>query len=311
MLAFFVFYLAFCILHSKFCPPLFMSWLLLSLLSAFSLATNDALTKKFFSRLTPFEMGLVRLLYTLPWLLLALFWIPRPELDRTFWAAVAIALPLELAAVLAYMKALKSSPLSLSLPFLAFTPLFILLTGWVILGEKITSAGLGGIALIVVGSYCLNFSHSRAGWGAPWRAVFREPGSRLMLLVAFLYAFTSILGKLAIIHSHPFFFPVVYYLLLCGALSLFLPFNPSARSARLIEKPALGIVIGLLGALSVFSHMLAISQTQAVYMISVKRTSLLFGVLYGAQWFQEEKIRERLWGTILMVSGVFLIGWKG
>jgi len=46
-------------------------------------------------------------------------------------------------------------------------------------------------------------------------------------------------------------------------------------------------------------------------MISVKRTSLLFAVLYGAFWFREEKIRERLWGTALMVFGVFLIGWRG
>jgi drug/metabolite transporter (DMT)-like permease len=288
-----------------------MSWLFLSLLAALTLATNDALTKKFLSPLTAWEMGLFRLLYTLPWLMLSLFWIPWPTLDRTFWAAVAVTLPLELIAVLAYMKALKSSPLSLSLPFLAFTPLFVLLTGRLILGEAITTAGLLGIALIILGSYCLNLSRAGDGLWAPFQAIFREPGSRLMLLVAFLYAFTSTLGKLALIHSHPFFFPVVYYLLLCGGMVLFLPLARSARPSRLFERPVLGLWIGLLGAASVFSHMLAISQIQAVYMISVKRTSLLFGVLYGAVWFQEEKIRERLWGTILMIFGVFLIGWRG
>jgi drug/metabolite transporter (DMT)-like permease len=288
-----------------------MSWLLLSLLAALTLATNDALTKKIFSGLTAYEMGLIRLLYALPWLALSLFWIPRPELDRTFWVAVAVALPLELAALLAYMKALKSSPLSLTLPFLAFTPLFILLTGWFILEEKITSAGLGGIALIIIGSYCLNLSQAGRGWAAPFQAIFREPGSRLMLLVAFLYAFTSALGKLAVLHSHPLFFPALYYPLLCAGLLFFLPFQRSAPISRLFEKPFPGLLIGALGAVSAFSHMLAISQIQAAYMISVKRTSLLFGVLYGAAWFKEEKIRERLWGTILMISGVFLIGWKG
>jgi len=288
-----------------------VSWLLLSLLAALTLATNDALTKKFFSGLTSLEMGLVRLLYSLPWLALSLLWIPRPELDRTFWIAVAVALPLELAAVLAYMKALKSSPLSLSLPFLAFTPLFILLTGWFILGEKITPAGLGGIALIVIGSYGLNLSQAGQGWGGPFRAVFKEPGSRLMLLVALIYAFTSALGKLAVLHSHPFFFPLLYYLLLGAGLVLFLPFNRSARASRLFEKPLPGLLIGILGAVSVCSHMLAISQIQAAYMISVKRTSLLFAVLYGALWFKEEHIGERLLGTALMVSGVFLIGWQG
>jgi drug/metabolite transporter (DMT)-like permease len=288
-----------------------MPWLFLALLSAFSLATNDSLTKKFFSPLSPLEMGLVRLLYALPWMLLVLFWIPWPVLDGTFWAAVAIALPLELLAVMAYMQALRSSPLSLSLPFLAFTPLFILLTGRIILGEKITADGFAGIALIVAGSYCLNLSLARLGWWAPFRAIFRVSGSRLMLLVAFLYSFTSALGKLALIHSDPFFFPVLYYLLLCVTLVLFLPFSRSARTSRLFARPVLGLTIGILGAVSAFSHMLAISQVQAAYMVSVKRTSLLFAVLYGAFWFREEKIRERLLGAALMVAGVFLIGWRG
>ena len=57
--------------------------------------------------------------------------------------------------------------------------------------------------------------------------------------------------------------------------------------------------------------MLAISMTNVAYMISLKRTSLLFGVLYGALWFKEEKIAERLMGAIIMILGVFLIGWFG
>jgi uncharacterized membrane protein len=64
-------------------------------------------------------------------------------------------------------------------------------------------------------------------------------------------------------------------------------------------------------AVSIFSHWVAISQVQAAYMIALKRTSLLFGVLYGAFWFKEEKIRERLIGAGLMLIGVFCIGWLG
>lgn len=288
-----------------------MPWILLSLLSAFTLATSDALLKKFFSHLTPYEMGLIRVLYTLPWLMLTLFWIPLPALDQTFWATVFLALPLELAAILAYMKALKRSPLSLALPFLAFTPLFILVTGWLILGEGVTKIGLSGMILIIVGSYVLNLSQADAGLLAPFRSIWREPGPRLILLVALIYAFTAPLGKKAILHSHPLFFPVIYYLLLGLVLGLGFPLVQQARSAHIIARPALGLLIGLVGAVSVFGHMLAISQIQAAYMISVKRTSLVFAVLYGACWFQEEKVSERLLGAALMMAGVFLIGWSG
>jgi len=46
-------------------------------------------------------------------------------------------------------------------------------------------------------------------------------------------------------------------------------------------------------------------------MIAVKRTSLLFGVLYGAWLFREDKITERLTGAFIMLIGVFLISLYG
>ncbi|MGZ3579303.1 MAG: hypothetical protein ACXU98_09815, partial [Syntrophales bacterium] len=60
-----------------------MSWFFLSLLAALSLATSDALTKRFFSNLPPLMMGIIRLGYALPWLLAALFFIPCIIPDTT------------------------------------------------------------------------------------------------------------------------------------------------------------------------------------------------------------------------------------
>jgi uncharacterized membrane protein len=69
------------------------------------------------------------------------------------------------------------------------------------------------------------------------------------------------------------------------------------------------MILGFIHGLMIFSHVLAISQVQAAYMISLKRVSLLFGVLYGAWWFKEEKIGERLLGTVIMIGGVFIISY--
>ena len=48
-------------------------------------------------------------------------------------------------------------------------------------------------------------------------------------------------------------------------------------------------------------------MVEVAYMISVKRTSLIFSVLYGWLVFKEEHIRERLLGCMVMVIGVALI----
>ncbi len=289
-----------------------MSWFFLSLLAAFTLATSDALTKKFFSDQSPYMMGLIRLGYTLPWMLTSLFFIPLVIPDSTFWLCMLTGLPLEALAFYCYMKALKVSPLSLTVPFLAFTPGFIILTGWIILGEKISTGGLWGIILIMAGAYSLNLSHTRYGLAGPLMAIFREPGSRLMLLVSFIYAFTSTIGKLAIIHSNPYFFGIIYNVALTALMVLFLPSAVNAGSRKnLIKKPLIGLILGAIVAVEIFSHMLAISLTNVAYMISLKRMSLLFGVVYGALLFKEEKIMERLAGAIIMITGVFLIGWFG
>jgi drug/metabolite transporter (DMT)-like permease len=287
-----------------------VSWFFLSLLAAFSLATSDAITKKFFSDNTPYVMGLIRLSYALPWLLAALFFIPLVIPEATFWLCMLIGLPLEVLAFTCYMKALKVSPLSLTVPFLAFTPGFIILTGWMILDENITASGLFGILLIIAGAYSLNLSKTQYGILGPLRAIFTEPGSRLMLFVSFIYAFTSTIGKLAIIHSNPYFFGTIYNTALTMIMILFLPVAaPGAPQKFMFEKPVVGLILGAIVAVTIFSHTLAISMTNVAYMISLKRTSLLFGVIYGALWFREEKIAERLTGAAIMITGVFIIGW--
>jgi drug/metabolite transporter (DMT)-like permease len=289
-----------------------MDWLFFSLLAAVSLATADAITKKYFSDSSAYEMGLVRLLSALPWLALSLFFIPWVKPDRAFFLCILVGLPLEATAFFCYMKAIKSSPLSLSLPFLAFTPGFVILTGWLVLGEDITAGGFGGIVLIIVGSYVLNLSKVNSGFLEPFRASLREPGSRLMLLVSFIYAFTSVIGKLAVLHSNPFVFGALYNIALTSLMIALIPFSREADPVKgFKKKPLAGILLGAMVSLSVFSHFIAISKIEAAYMISVKRTSLLFGILYGAWLFREEKITERMTGAVIMLIGVFLISLYG
>lgn len=287
-----------------------MLWFSLALAAGLSSAVNDTLSKRFFSHLSPYEMGLVRLLYAFPYLLCGLLLVPRPEVDATFGWCLTVGLPLEVAAFLSYMKAIKISPLSLTLPFLAFTPAFVLFTGYALLGETLTPPGIIGVILIVAGSYVLHLSEARKAWVAPFQAILRERGSLLMLLTSFLYSFTSALGKLAIQHSSQPFFAVTYFtglfLLMAGLFPLM-----GHDLRRLTDRPLPGILAGLVLALMIFTHTLAISLVEAAYMLSVKRSSLLFGVLFGALCFKEEKPRERLLGAFIMMVGVCLIGLWG
>ncbi len=251
-------------------------------------------------------MSSVRVISALPFLLPWLLFLPWPKLDNQFWLTLAALYPLEVAALILYMLAIKSSPLSLSLPFLSFTPVFLIFTGWLFLQEKPNLSGILGIILIFLGSYLLYIPQTRS-IPAVIKGILREKGSWLMLLVSVIYAITSALGKVAILHSSPLFFGPFYY------VGLAIILTPSILSKPKVQfefgKFYLfgATLIGLSVTLMIISHVIAISKIEAVYMISIKRLSPLFGVIYGGILFKEAYLGVRLFATALMCLGSIMI----
>jgi drug/metabolite transporter (DMT)-like permease len=281
-------------------------WFLWGLGSALGLATSDALMKRFFTDLSPYGMALLRLCYTVPILTIGWVWTSVPELNQKFFLVVAVALPLEALAGLIYMRALKSAPLSVCSPIMAFTPMFLIVTGWLLLQETLNFWGIAGICGIALGSYLINVQERQQGWQAPWTALWRLPGPRWMLMAAGLYAITSALGKLAVLYSAPTFFGLFYPTVFSGFMLAGYPW--SARPGlQLKRRPFWGLLVGCCMAASILCHFHGISLAPAAYLIAIKRTSLLFSVLYGGLWLGEGHLVARLTGAGCMVAGIILI----
>ena len=282
-----------------------MPWVLYSLITAFSLATADALSKKAMGKTDEYVIAWVREGYSLPFLALAFFFIDIPHLDSTFWFATLSALPLEITAVILYVKAIRLSPLSLTIPFLALSPVFIIVTAFLLLGEFPDRSGLLGIMLITLGGYLLNIRATREGFLGPIKAIKKERGSVLMIIVALIYSLTSTMGKIAVQHSSPIFFGFFYPFLLTLILSVILGWK--GLLSQVASRPKTFFIIGIFTAVMIASHFTAVSLTDVAYMISVKRTSLIFSVIYGRLLFGEKNTGERLIGSILMLAGVVSI----
>src|SRR5208337_4462570 len=137
-----------------------MLWLILTSCAALAVSTRDALIKKCFSDLNSYEMVLCPLLLGLPLFMAGWFLIEIPHLDTVFWVSCVAALPLEALALVLYMEAIRVSPLSLTIPFLAFTPVFILVTGAIFLQETPNIEGICGTLITFVGGYVLNLNPS-------------------------------------------------------------------------------------------------------------------------------------------------------
>jgi uncharacterized membrane protein len=291
-----------------------MLWFHLTIASAFSLATADALTKRVSGRTGSVIAAWLRSVIALPFLLMTLFFVEIPEIGPDFWWVIAVSLPFEVAATLLYVRAIHVSPLSLTLPFLAFTPIYLLFTSYVTLGEVPSRAGVAGVLLIAAGAYTLNLgSIRRGGILAPFRAILRERGSMMMMGVAVIYAVTSDLGKMAINNSSATFFGPVYWAAFCVVLTPVAYFmkRKEFRAGVATRNAAAFIPAGFAHAVMVALHMVAISLTQVSYMIAVKRTSLLFGAVFGYFMFAEKNIGERAFGAALMFAGLVVMVMAG
>jgi drug/metabolite transporter (DMT)-like permease len=287
-----------------------MHWLPLTLVSAFCIATADALTRRYLQNYSARELVIIR--FGMPGLLLLPLLViqPMPELATEFWYWTVALVPLEVTAMLLYSQAIRDTSLSLTLPYLAFTPVFNTLTAYLLLQERLSSAGFSGILLVVLGAWLLNIEHARGERFdvlAPFRAIVSERGSRLMLITAALYSMTSVLGKGALAYTTPIFFGTLYYVVIGFIVIVVFSIGAKSPVQVLWRKPKAHLAIGVCMGVMVLTHFFAIQHVEVAYMIAVKRTSLLFGILYSVLLFHERARVEHFLAAGMMLAGVYLI----
>ena len=287
-----------------------MNWFVLSLAAAYFFSTGDVLSKLLLRDNDEWTSGCAISLASLPFLIPLLIvrgtFLPSRELILL----VCILIPFEVFAYYLYLKAIRISPLSLSIPYLSFTPVFTILTAGILLGETIAFQGLVGILLVTVGAYVLNIELYVQHPLAPLKAVFQSRGARYMLSVSLIWSLTSTLGKKGVQLSDPVFFGVFYMTCVSSAMLAIesLRLSRNAATVDLRGRNTIWLLLGgLATALATMAHYHAIKLAPVSYMMAVKRTSLIFSVLYGGLIFKEPHIRLRLLGASIMLSGVVVL----
>jgi drug/metabolite transporter (DMT)-like permease len=287
-----------------------ISWFVIALGCAFFTACCDAVSKRIMEDYDEWITGAAVLGISSLLLLPVFLSLPLKPVSLELVVVLVIALPLEVLAYYLFLSSIRMAPLSLTVPLLAFTPVLTIFSSAIMLDEKITISGGVGICMVTVGAYILNADLIRLNLLAPVKAIFSNPGSRRMFLVAVIWSFTSPLGKIGtqVYDAIPF-----GYLLLFGDLIIFALISIYRAKAGLarIKTPSvpwlLFVLAGVLMAAAEVSHFVSLSLAPVSYMISVKRLSLVFGVIMGWLFFGERNIRYRLGGACAMVAGVFFI----
>lgn len=285
-----------------------MSWYLLSILAALLYGGQSVYLKALADDLDQLLVTWSVFAFALPLYAAMLFATGLPAVSSDFWLPLAVSLAVNLIAWPLFVRSVQLSDISLVMPLLAFTPVFILGVEYLLLGDTPGLWGLAGIGLIVLGAYILNIRRGLSSLLEPLRALLDDRGAVLMLTVSLLWSLSATVEKLTVTASSPSFYMTTF-----GALFtlLFAPVvalkTDDALGNLRAHLPILAGAGGLTGLMAL-AQMNALQSTPLVnYVIAIKRAGMLVSVLLGWLLFAEENILFRAIGALLMVAGVALI----
>ncbi|MFO7939731.1 MAG: DMT family transporter [Bacteroidales bacterium] len=284
-----------------------MTWIAFALLTAFFRSLTDVAGKKSMHQLSPYTVAWSMYIFSLPLLAAALFFVPVPEIGEQFWLALIAGSLLNTLANILYMNAIKLSDLSLTVPLVTFTPLFMLLTSPIIVGEFPSLWGIVGIVLIVGGSYSLNLKARSQGFLAPFRALLREKGARLMLLVAFIWSLSSNFDKMGILNSSALYWAFLVNVGITIGITPIVLVKERKLAQQLRDNKGNLSLVGLFNGATILFQMIAVSLTLVAYVIAIKRSSAVISVVFGKIFFGEKGLKQRLIGALIMLLGVVAI----
>jgi uncharacterized membrane protein len=191
------------------------------------------------------------------------------------------------------------------MPFTAFTPLFLIPVAFILIDELPNIPGIAGIFLVFVGGYTI---HLKSGdFLSPLKRLKDITGTRLMLVVAFLWSITATIEKVAVISSSQAFYGSIIALMLS---LVYLPFilKNRQKNITLIKKhwPQL-LLLGLIYGLMLVFQFTALKYLLVSYVIAFKRAGVIISVTLGIMVNKEKGALKNLISTIIMIIGVFLI----
>ena len=285
-----------------------MTWFVLAILTAVFYGAQAAYLKGLTGELDQMLVTWSLFVFALPLFGVSLWVWGMPEVSSSFWLPFAVSLGINLVAWPTFVKSVRLSDISLVMPLLAFTPVFVLAIEYLLLGASPGRYGLAGILLIVVGAYVLNLREGASAALDPIRSLASDRGALLMLFVGAIWSISATVEKIIVTSSSPSFYMTSF-----GAMFAvcFLPVMRKFGAPSVEEFRRNWLILagaGLLTGAMALAQMTAIKTTPLVnYVISIKRAGMLVSVLFGWLVFGEKNIFFRLVGAVVMIGGVGLI----
>lgn len=235
-----------------------------------------------------------------------------PKVSSGFWVPIGITAFLNVGIVYWSAKAFKLEDASIVASLQGMTPMFVILTSWLLLREFPTSYGVIGIGAIVLGTYILNLkgtavkSNKLPSIIMPYVRLFSSKGARFSLLTALLGSIALNFDKMAVLKSNPMMLNGCVFLTVCTFIYGKSKINGQWKG---LDKKCfwplfgIGLLVGLSELLMDSGFFFGIVP----YVGSLKRIHILCTAILAGIFLGEKHALLRFVAAAIILIGVVLI----
>lgn len=282
------------------------AWFIFAFASALSHSLNNLCSKFLVSRIPKSFIGFGVYFFTTLLLFVVSFINGIPDLGEKFLMAVLITGILNIFAYFAILRAYELADLSLVFPMILLTPVMLMGTSYFILGEKPSLLGFLGVIIVLLGLFFVaRNSDEKLGQ----KKIDSKKGIMYGILVAIIWSITINFDKISVLNSDSFFAGA------CTSLVIFLGIgfvflqqkNYSYINKKTVRYLPMIFIASIFSVATIITHLKALSLGLASYTIVIKRTAVLFGVIWGVLFFKEKNFLPKIIGSVIAVAGIALI----
>lgn len=203
-------------------------------------------------------------------------------------------------------RAIQITPLSVCIPYMSFTPVFLIVTDYVINGVIPAPPYWIGVFLIFVGSIVMHRELFSLGWLEPVKAIYRERGCLYMLIVGFVNSITNPIDAKLVKMTDAFAQAFAFG---CGMVIFFTILSWARRAelgAVVRSVPLWAMLAGALEAIALIFQLASHNYLPVAITISIKRAGIILTVLLGWLIFKERDIGDKLIAASVMLAGAII-----
>lgn len=206
-------------------------------------------------------------------------------------------------------RAYSSGDISLTYPLCQTSMLYVPVWGILLLSERLSLTGIGGISLIALGAYSVQLQKFSLGeLLRPFRNL-GNPAVRAALAAGFIYSFGVMFDKVGVQSYHPLYFTWLMVLVMFTLMSLNLVRDRYRNRIKAEWQANWKLILSsgpvLMASFIAFRYGLKMAPVS--YAVPVRQVSIMVGVLLGMIFLGESYGRIRLASALLILTGAFLI----